>query len=70
MIGERAMTPLITTRQLYEAAANRTPIYAYFEEETFGPALIDELTDVYVKLRGIEDDANYFLRAECSFYTD
>lgn len=63
------MTPLITTRQLYEAAANRTPIYVYCDDEVYGPAPIDELTDFHVKLRGIEDGMDRFVRASCSFYT-
>ncbi len=32
------MTPLITTRDLYEAAANRTPILVYFDDAVYGPA--------------------------------
>jgi|GEM_PF-3918571 len=61
------MTPLISTRDLYEAAASRTPIYAYFDGEMYGPAVIEELTDYHVKLR-IDDVMSNFVRASCSFY--
>lgn len=63
------MTPLITTLDLYEAAANRTPIYVYFDGETYGPAVIDEMTDYHVKLR-IDDIMSNFDRAACSFYAE
>jgi len=63
------MIPLITTRALYEAAANRTPVYIIFDGETFGPAPIEELTDFHVKLR-IDSVMNNFVRANCSFYVD
>ncbi|WP_239613892.1 hypothetical protein [Cohnella mopanensis] len=61
------MKPLITTRDLYEAAANRTPIYVYFDDVVYGPAPIEELTDFHVKLR-IDSVLNNFVRANCSFY--
>jgi len=61
---------LLTTRELYEAAANRTPIFIFYDMEgaVYGPVVIDELTDYHVKVR-IDSEINNFNREWCTFYS-
>ena len=63
------MHPIVSAKDLYNAAVERKPIYVRYGEDVYGPGIIEELTKDFVRLR-IESSSDFFARSECSFYTD
>ena len=58
----RFMKPLTSNVQLYTAQLERTPIAILVGNELIGAGIIEEITDISVKVRG-----EYFMRDACTF---
>ncbi|WP_342480419.1 hypothetical protein NST07_25740 [Paenibacillus sp. FSL L8-0340] len=58
----RFMKPLTSNVQLYTAQIERLPIVVFVGNELKGSGIIEDITEVSVKVRG-----EYYVRAACTF---
>jgi len=55
--------PLYSELHLRTAAIENTPVLAFMGAELIGSGMIDEITDLSVKIRG-----EHYMRETCRFY--
>ncbi|WP_379161321.1 hypothetical protein [Paenibacillus sp. sgz5001063] len=58
----RFMKPLTANVHLYTAQMERLPIVVFIGDELAGSGVIEDITEVSVKVRG-----EYYMRAACTF---
>lgn len=58
----RFMKPLTSNVHFYTAQLERAPIVIFVDNELTGSGVIEEITDISVKVRG-----EYFMRDACTF---
>jgi hypothetical protein len=62
----------VATLQLCTAAIERRPVAVYIgdDDDCAGSGLVEEVTDIHVKIRSVNGDVDYFVRDESTFYYD